>query len=70
MFTLCLSLQPTEDVAVIFAEPNTVDLDSLINDPKLVLLIQALLWNKVSSKLKQCIFLVFFFLPCSLFLRT
>jgi hypothetical protein len=46
-----LSLQPAEDVAVIFAEPNTFDLDSLINDPKLVLLIQALLWNKVSSNI-------------------
>jgi hypothetical protein len=68
MVILCLSIQPAEDVAVIFAEPNTVDLDSVISDPKLVLLIQALLWNKVSSKLKQPyilvqLFLVFFF-PC------
>jgi hypothetical protein len=58
MFTLYLSLQPTEDVAVIFAEPSTVDLISVISDPALVLLIQALLWNKVSSKLKQTYILV------------
>jgi hypothetical protein len=51
--TLYLFLQPAEDVAVIFAEPNTVDLISVISDPKLVLLIQALLWNQVRSKLKQ-----------------
>jgi hypothetical protein len=38
-----------------------VDLISVISDPKLVLLIQALLWNKVNSKLKQPYILVQFF---------